>query len=129
VTHNSFDKELLSSNLLGATNFEELYKKEKLLTNTKMIILEERPIGGHLDYQHLKSIHYFLFSEVYTWAGKDRYEANITAQFGKERTLFTSYEKLSSVSEGLFNALKEEKYFVGQVKIEFIKSISLFMNG
>jgi hypothetical protein len=32
----SFDKELISSNLLGAKNLQELHRKEKLLTNTKM---------------------------------------------------------------------------------------------
>ena len=40
-------------------------------------MLKDNPIGGSLDYKHLKDIHRFLFSEVFTWAGKDRYDANI----------------------------------------------------
>jgi hypothetical protein len=41
---NSFDKELISTNLLGATNLKELHRKEKLLTNTKMLSLQENHI-------------------------------------------------------------------------------------
>jgi len=126
---NSFDKELISSNLLGATNLKELHRKEKLLTNTKMLSLQENPIEGTLDYKHLKAIHKFLFAEVYSWAGQDRYDANITAKFGKDNTLFTPYEKLPSVSKVLFDALRDENYFKGQSKVEFIESASTFMNG
>ena len=126
---NSFDRELISSNLLGATNFKELHRKEKLLTNTKMLLLQEDPIGGNLDYSHLKEIHKFLFSEVYSWAGQDRYDANITAKFGKDTTLFTPYEKLPNVAKILFDALRDENYFKGQTKVEFIQSASTFMNG
>jgi cell filamentation protein len=126
---NSFDKELISSNLLGATTLKDLHRKEKLLTNTKMLTLQENPIEGNLDYAHLKVIHYFLFSEVYSWAGQDRYDANITAKFGKDTTLFTSYEKLPPVSKILFDALDDENYFRGQSKVEFIESASIFMNG
>ena len=129
MPQNSFDTELIDSNLLRAKNLRELYKKEKIITHTKMLSLQETPIEGNLDYQHLKDIHYFLFSEVYTWAGKDRYDANITAKFGKETTLFTAYEKLPEVAKVLFDALREELYFKEQDREDFIKSASSFMNG
>ena len=129
MPQNRFDKELIDSNLLGAKNLRELHKKEKILTHTKMLLLQETPIEGNLDYQHLKDIHYFLFSEVYTWAGKDRYDANITAQFGKDTTLFTTYEKLPRVARSLFDALHEELYFKEQDRDNFIKSTASFMNG
>ncbi len=129
MSENSFDKELIASNLLGATNLQELHRKEKVLTNTKMLMLKDNPVEGSLDYTHLKSIHHFLFSEVFTWAGKDRYDENITAKFGKGSTLFTPYYKLPSVSKTLFDTLKDENYFQGQNKEEFIDSASVFMNG
>ena len=126
---NSFDQELISANLLGATNLKDLHQKERLLTNAKMLSLQENPIEGNLDYKHLKAIHKFLFLEVYRWAGQDRYDANITATFGKDTTLFTAYEKLPNVSKILFDALRDENYFKGQTKVEFIQSASTFMNG
>ena len=125
MAFNSFDKELIDSNLLGATNLKELHRKE----NTKMLSLQENPIDGELDYAHLKAIHKFLFSEVYSWAGKDRYDANITAKFGKDTILFTPYERLPKVSKILFDALRDENYFKEQTKVEFIESASTFMNG
>jgi cell filamentation protein len=124
-----FDKELLASNLLEATTLAQLYKKEKILTNAKMIALQDEPIVGHLDYVHLKKIHAYLFSNVYDWAGKDRYEAGISAEFGKGTTLFTHYSKLPEVARLLFDALKDEDYFKGKDQMSFAKSAASFMNG
>ena len=124
-----FDKELLASNLLEAKTLEQLYKKEKILTHAKMIAIQSEPVVGLLDYEHLKAIHAYLFSDVYIWAGKDRYESDISADFGKGTTLFTSYDKLPSVSKLLFDALKDEEYFQGQDKDTFAKSAAVFMNG
>ena len=129
MVQTDFDKELLASNLLEAKTLEQLYEKEKILTNAKMIALQNEPIVGCLDYDHLKDIHAYLFSDVYTWAGKDRYEAGISADFGKGTTHFTSYDKLPQVSEILFDALKDEQHFKGQNKNEFAKSAAIFMNG
>jgi len=120
---------LLASNLVQASTLEQLYNKEKILTSAKMIALRKTSIVGQLDYQHLKNIHHFLFVDVYSWAGKDRYEANITAVFGKGTTHFTPYDKLPLVSTALFEALKDEAYFNGQNLDAFAKSAASFMNG
>jgi len=129
MVQTDFDRELLASNLLEAKTLEQLYEKEKILTNAKMIALENNSIVGYLDYSHLKNIHRYLFSDVYIWAGKDRYEADISADFGKGTTHFTSHDKLPEVSKLLFDALKDEKYFQGQDKNKFAKSAAVFMNG
>ena len=124
-----FDKELLATNLLGATTLKELHQKEKIVTNAKMIALQNEPVVGQLDYVHLKNIHAFLFADVYSWAGKDRYEVGVRATFGKGTTFFTAYDKLPVVSTLLFDALKEEEYFRGLSKEIFVKSAASFMNG
>ncbi len=51
-----FDRELLVSNLLEAKSLEALYEKEKILTNAKMIMLQNSPVIGQLNYRHLKDI-------------------------------------------------------------------------
>ncbi len=129
MDRSSFDDELINSNLLGARTIDKLYEKEKIVTNAKMIALKNHPIEGALDYVHLKDIHYFLFSDVYSWAGKDRFEADIRARFGKGKTFFTPFEKIPDVSKTLFDALKEEAHFKQQSKKEFSKSSAIFMNG
>ena len=129
MPENSFDRELLSSNLLGARTLDDLFEKEKVVTSAKMLYLLQYPIKDNLHYQHLKEIHYFLFCDIYTWAGKDRYEAGIKAKFGKGKTLFTPYEKLHETAQRLFDALQAESFFKGQSRIEFIRSAAIFMNG
>jgi len=59
-------KNFLATNLLGATTLEGLHQKEKIVTNAKMIALQNTPVVGRLDYDHLKKIHAFLFEDVYT---------------------------------------------------------------
>ena len=125
----TFDEELLSANLVDATNLEELFEREKIITNAKMIMLEQEPIKGTFDYLHLKAIHKFLFTDIYTWAGKDRYEAGIMAKFGKGKTLFTPYDKLPVVSSSLFYALQDEHFFTVQAPEVFAKSTASFLNG
>ena len=55
---NSLDKELIDSNLLGATNLKELHSKEKLLTNTKMLSLPE-PLQKYFFIEHLLAVTFF----------------------------------------------------------------------
>ena len=129
MNENSFDKELLDANLIGAKSLDELYEKESLLVGVKLAKIVYKPIDGALDYQHLKAIHKYLFEDIYTFAGLDRYEAKIFAKFGKGSTIFTPYEKIPKVSKTLFDALKDENYFKNQSKEEFIKSMAIFMNG
>ena len=89
----------------------------------------QKGLSGHFDYAHLKAIHKFIFDDIYTWAGQDRYEANITAKFGKGTTLFTTYDQLPHVAKSLFSALKDENYFKDQTHNEFAHSAASFMNG
>jgi len=129
MAEDSFDKELLNANLIGATSLEDLYQKESVLVGIKLSKIIYQPIDGELDFNHLKAIHKYLFEDIYTFAGLDRYEAGIIAEFGKGSTLFTPYEKLPLVAKTLFTALQDEEYFKGESKNEFIKSIAVFMNG
>jgi len=41
-----FDKELIATNLLGATTLKELHQKEKIVTNAKMLALQNEPVVG-----------------------------------------------------------------------------------
>lgn len=59
-------------NKLGITNNKELQEKEKMITLKKLTYLELFPIEGKFDSKHLKSIHRFLFDDVYYFAGEYR---------------------------------------------------------
>jgi len=124
-----FEKELLSSNLVGAKSFAQLQEREKLITDAKTRELKQNPIEGNFDYAHLKKIHRFLFEDVYVWAGMDRYEIGLRGTFRKGNTHFTPGNKLPSVATALFDALSKENYFKDLAKVEFTKSMASFMNG
>ncbi len=83
IPKNDFDRQLLASNLVGATNLIELNKKERIITLQAAKKLELNPIKGNFDYQHLKDIHKALFEDVYTWAGQDRMQMGLKEKFAK----------------------------------------------
>ena len=128
-TINDFDKQLLSSNIVGAKTLLDLHNKERDITDIRTKGLKTNPIDGAFDYVHLKSINKELFKDVYVWAGMDRYDLGIRGDFRKGDTHFTHGSKLPDVANELFKALEKENYFKDLDKIDFIKSAASFMNG
>ena len=126
---NAFDKYLLSSCLISVNSIEELHQIEQKFTTIKTKELLQNPIKGNFDYAHLKAIHRYIFEDIYSWAGLDRYEINLLGTFRKGNTHFTSGEKLPVVAKVLFDALKDENYFCDLSKDEFIENLAIFMNG
>lgn len=114
-----FDKHLISTNLLGATTYEELNEKERELTFKRVVALQNNKIlvTGNFDYQHLKDIHKYLFKDVYTWAGQDRLEMGLNEQFGNKFgkmdkkgyiTHFVPTDQLPKFADEIFTELKKE---------------------
>ena len=66
-----FDKELLATNLLGATTLKELHQKEKIVTNAKMIALQNKPVVGQLDYAHRLFMEYVAKEVGYILSFRD----------------------------------------------------------
>jgi cell filamentation protein len=124
-----FDKLLIDSNLIGATSLAELRQAESEIIDIKMTMFRMKAYRGKFDYPYLKYIHKFLFENLYDWAGLDRYDMGLVGVFRKGETEFTLGSKIPGVSSALFEALKKENYFERQDLGEFIKSISLFLNG
>ena len=60
-----FDEFLIKTNKINARSLDELFIKERDLTNLKLIELNQNPIKGNFDYQHLKDIHKKLFYDIY----------------------------------------------------------------
>ncbi len=124
-----FDRQLLSSNIVGAKTLSQLSDIEREITEVKTRELKTNPIQGKLDYEHLKEIHKYLFKDIYVWAGMDRYDMGIRGDFRKGDTHFTPGNKLPEVSKALFDALQKENYFKNLTKNDFVKSAASFMNG
>lgn len=84
-------------NKLNITDRNELFEAEKELTAIRLKELQDKPIKGNFDFEHLKAIHKYIFQDVYDWAGKER-----TVEIGKGN-LFCTTSCIQSYAESVFN--------------------------
>ena len=56
----------------GVSEPDRLQRLEEAFTATRMIELQEKPLKGDFDYDHMRAIHEYIFQDVYTWAGRQR---------------------------------------------------------
>jgi cell filamentation protein len=123
-----FDKQLLEANKIGAKTLDELAELEKDYVSQRISYLIANPLPDKLDYNYLKKIHYELFKDVYTFAGQDRYDMNISAVFGKGKSIFTTKDNIPKVSKLLFDELEQLNYYNGFTKEQFLSEAPLFFN-
>lgn len=126
--YSDIDTFLLSTNKVNATSLSDLEYKERILTQLAIQELNKNEIQGDFDYKHLKEIHRFIFKDVYTWAGKDRYEEKFFKALHKGNSQFCAGISIPQESEQIFSELKE-KGFLKTCKDseEFIKELANFM--
>ena len=87
-------------NKLNIKDSHVLFDKEKRLTYLRLFELQKNPILGNFDFDHLKAIHYYIFQDIYEWAGKVR-----TVEIGKEN-LFCTTRFIDDYADSVFS-----KYF------------------
>ncbi|MGQ2679831.1 Fic/DOC family protein [Campylobacter jejuni] len=133
IPKNDFDRQLLASNLVGATNLIELNKREREITLKKQLKLQLNPIKGNFDYQHLKDIHKALFEDVYTWAGQDRMQMGLKEKFAKYAPNgaiinFVPGKELDKYSKIIFDELAKNNYLKNSKDLNhFAKNLAKFM--
>lgn len=49
-----------------------LNKAESDITYIKLLDIDDKICGNNFDYERLKSIHKYIFGDIYEWAGKER---------------------------------------------------------
>ena len=91
-------------NKLGITDSEKLHVAEREITAVRIANAKINRIDGKSDLEHLKSIHRYIFGDIYDWAGELRW-VNIS-----KGNLFCNYEYIEQNSEKLFSELKNEYY-------------------
>ena len=124
-----FAVRLLVSNKIGAKTLEELFRKERSIVSKRVELLKFMPPRGNLRYDHLKSIHFFLFKDVYSWAGKDRADMGLYGFFGKENSSFCRGEFVPKEADRIFTELKEQNFFKNAKDInDLAKNMANFMS-
>lgn len=110
-------------NKFGLTDFEELSAVERQITGATFAKLEQFPIDGSFNLQHLQDIHKALFGEIYDWAGNIRDKGFIS----KGNTLFCAAEFIAPYSDDLFSNLQSENSLIGLDRDSFIERISFYI--
>lgn len=59
-------------NKLGIQERDRLLTAEIRLTAIRLYQLQEKPMQGDFDFQHLCNIHHHIFQDLYPWAGEIR---------------------------------------------------------
>lgn len=100
-----------------------LSEVERSLSGVRYAELEETPIEGTFDLDHLCAIHRHLFGDIYPWAGKIRTKGFIA----KGNSLFCSPQFIVPYSDGLFAGLKGENYLKDLERGEFIERLAFYI--
>ena len=96
-------------NKLGIQDEEKLAETEAAIVLGKASLLDQQPMAGAFDFAHYKSIHHFLFCDLYNWAGQIR-----TINVSKKGTVFVPAAEIPSCADACFSRLAA---FICQVHI------------
>ncbi len=95
-------------NKLGLTNQDKLDQFEAEITTLRLVELQENPIQGNFDLEHLKKLHFHIFQDVYDWAGQIR-----TVDISRGESRFAHAQYIESAAKTLFEMLKKENWLKG----------------
>ncbi len=109
-------------NKLNITDKTKLSEAEREITAIRIAGIEDYPIKGKFDFKHLRDIHFYIFQDIYEWAGQIR-TVNIS-----KGNVFCYYQNIESYALMLFNKLKAEKFLITSEKCVFFDRLSYYMS-
>ena len=105
-------------NKLNIRDENTFFRAERLYSSIRQSELNRQPLEGKLDFNHLKAIHYYLFQDLFYWAGKVR-----TVAIAK-KNMFCLPQFIDSYANDIFTKLRKENYYKGYSKEQFIEAIT-----
>ena len=105
-------------NKLGIRNQDKLSEVERKLTALRINDLIRKPSQGNFDLAHLCMIHFYIFQDLYTWAGELR-KVDIS-----KGNMFCRAMYLPSQSEVVFGALRRENCLKGLDHVRFVERMA-----
>ncbi len=118
ISANCYEGTTCLINKFDVRNEEQLASLEATITHAKTTLLESQPAKPPLDFDYYKSIHRFLFEDLYGWAGELR-----TVDISKKGTAFCPADQLENLCYACFDRLKKMNYFKGLSKPKFIDEL------
>lgn len=118
ISANCYEGTTCLINKFHLRNEEQLANLEATITHAKTTLLESQPANLPLDFDYYKSIHRFLFEDLYDWAGELR-----TVDISKKGTAFCPADQLETLCSACFDRLEKLNYFNGLSKSKFIDEL------
>jgi cell filamentation protein len=104
-------------NKLGITDEEALAVAEIELTQAR--IDQYEPNFDDISLSALRAIHFYLFQDIYDWAG-DLREVDIS----KGSTRFANVGRIELEADKLFRQLEQENYLIGLPRAQFVARLA-----
>lgn len=118
ITNDCYPNSTVLINKMNITDETILSEVEALITTVKIAELEEKPIAGNFDFKHYCEMHFYIYNELYDWAGKIR-----TINISKKATDFCSACEIEQLAKLIFNRLKSENYFKNKCFNEYVTEV------
>ena len=109
-------------NTLGIRDPRQLAAFEANATVARLIDLDEAPLAGRFDVDHLKAIHQYIFQDVYHWAGEFR-----TVNISKGGHLFGVAAFVEPALRKVLSGLPGERYLKGLDPENFVTRAGFYM--
>ena len=107
-------------NKLNITDDELLHDVERKLTAIRIDELLRRRVRSSFDFEHLKAIHFFIFQDLYAWAGQPR-KINIA-----KGVMFCDAMFIDDMAKEIFTGLKKENCLAGLNRADFVKRMAFY---
>jgi cell filamentation protein len=101
-----YDDSSVLKNKLGLQDQDKLDTFEADITALRIIELDNNPVLGQFDLEHLQKIHFHVFQDLYDWAGKIR-----TVDIWKDESHFANIRMIDSAANKVFTDLAKENFF------------------
>lgn len=118
ITADCYPNTTVLVNKFDIRDEEKLNEIEGVLSSTRYAQWLSSPLCNSFDFAHYKEIHYFLFSDLYDWAGCVR-----SVDLNKKGTQFTPAAQIQQQAEAIFARLKARNYFRALSHSEFVNEI------
>ena len=105
-------------NKLNLRDPDELCNAEMELALIRLLELQMKPIKGNFGFDHLKSIHRYIFQDIYEWAGKVR-----TVEIGKGN-IFCTTRYISDYARTVFGSYYPKCYEARNDRDSFIRTLA-----
>lgn len=97
---------------------QQLSDVETLIVSSKAAQFELSPFPGTLDFEYYKSVHRFLFGDLYDWAGQVR-----TIDLSKQGTKFCPTTEIEERAALVFGRLQPVKFWRGCSFQEYVSEV------